>query len=294
MSRERSGSLVAALAIGVLAVSFAAICFRKAAPTHPLTMSGIRLLIAAVLLSPFILRGRRAGRLEGSVLQGALLAGLFYALHFGAWVWSLTLTSVAASVTLVTATPILLAGVALVTGRDRPGRRVWIAIGLALVGLGVVGRSDMGLSHDALVGDALALLGAAAMAGYLLLARRFEDLDVPAYMGVACGVGAAVLLSLGFVLGVDLMPASRAAFGWILLSALLPQLVGHQLLTWALRRATPAVVGMATVGEPVVSTALGVWMLGEWVDLGTAIGCGVTLCAVLIAVSGRRDDPAQS
>jgi drug/metabolite transporter (DMT)-like permease len=51
---------------------------------------------------------------------------------------------------------------------------------------------------------------------------------------------------------------------------------------------------MATVGEPVVSTALGVWMLGEWVDLGTAIGCGVTLCAVLIAVSGRRDDPAQS
>ncbi len=277
-----------ALAVGVLAVSFAAICFRKAAPTHPLTMAGVRLAIASLLLLPFVVRGRRAGRLSGPVLRSALLAGLFYALHFGAWVWSLTLTTVAASVTLVTATPLLLGVAALLTGRDRPDRRLWIAMGLALVGLLVVGRNDLAVSTQALVGDGLALIGAAAMAGYLLVARRLEDFDVPAYMGVACTVGAVVLLSLGGALGVDLLPASPAAWGWIALSALLPQLVGHQLLTWALRRATPAVVGMATVGEPVVSTALGVLMLGELVDGGTALGCGITLSAVLIAVVGRQ------
>ncbi len=286
MPRERPGSPIVALAVGVLAVSFAAICFRKAAPTHPLTMSGVRLAIAAVVLAPFVVRGRRAGRLEGPVLRSALVAGIFYAVHFGAWVWSLTLTTVAASVTLVTATPLLLGVAAVVTGRDRPSRRVWGAMALALVGLLIVGRNDLAVSPGALVGDALALLGAAAMAGYLLLARRFEELDVPAYMGVACAVGAAVLLATGAVVGVDLVPASRAAMGWIVLSAALPQLVGHQLLTWALRKATPALVGMATVGEPVVSTALGVVMLGEMVDAGTAIGCGVTLTAVLVAVVG--------
>jgi drug/metabolite transporter (DMT)-like permease len=290
VSRDRPRPPVLALVVGVLAVSFAAICFKKAAPTHPLTMSGIRLALAAVLLSPLVVRGRRAGRLSGPVLRGAVLAGLFYALHFGAWVTSLTLTSVAASVTLVTATPILLGVVGWITGRDRPDRRLWGAIGLALIGLIVVGRSDFALSGDALLGDALALVGAAGMAGCLLVARRFDELDVPAYMGVACAVGAVVLLSLGALLGVDLAPASRAALGWIVLSALLPQLVGHQLLTWALRRAAPTVVGLATVGEPVVATALGVFMLGEMVDTGTAVGCSITLAGVLLAVMGRNGD----
>ena len=284
MRKPRSGSLALALAVGVVAVSFAAICFRKAAPTHPLAMSGIRLALAALLLSPFLLRARWAGRMPGSLFRAALGAGGFYAVHFGAWVWSLTLTSVAASVTLVTATPILVGVAALVTGRDRPTRRVWVAIGLAVVGLVVVGGNDLAVSSEALLGDGLALLGAAAMAGYLLLARRLGEVDVPAFMCVACAVASGLLLGLGAVLDVDLMPASRSAFLWILLAALLPQLVGHQLLTWALRKASPTIVGMATVGEPVVSTVLGFLMLGEVVDTGTALGCGITLAAVLLAL----------
>ena len=279
-----------ALFVAVAAISFAAILFRKAEPTHPLVSAGIRLAVASVLLSPFVVRAVRGGRLPRRVVKGALLAGLFYGVHFGAWVWSLALTTVAASVTVVTATPLLLAAAAVVTGRDRPSGRLWMALALAAVGVSIIGGTDLGSSTEALVGDGLALLGCAGMAGYLLVGRRLgKDLDVLAFAGIATGVAAVALLSISAALGIDLRPASGEALVYLVLAALLPQLVGHNLLTWSLRHTTPTVVGMSTVGEPVGSTLLGLLLLGEVPSAMVAAGCGVTLVAVILALSARRD-----
>ena len=122
-----------ALVAAVVAISFAAIFLKLAEPTHALTRSGLRLLMAAALLLPAVARGWRRRRLQ-PVLGWAVVAGLLYAVHFSAWIWSLDLTSVAASVTLVTATPLLLAVVGVVTGRDRPEGRLWVALALGAAG----------------------------------------------------------------------------------------------------------------------------------------------------------------
>lgn len=273
-----------ALVIAVVAISFAAIFFRKADPTHPLVAAGVRLLVAAAVLAPFVARAARAGRLPGSVMRSALLAGLAYALHFGTWVTSLTMTSVAASVTLVTATPLMLAVVAIATGRDRPERRHWIAIGLALGGLALIGGADLANS-EALLGDGLALLGAVAMAGYMLLVRRHgQSLDVWAFTGIATAVGGVALLGTATAIGVPIAFAGVSPFVYVLLAALIPQLVGHSLLTWALRHTRPTVVGIATVGEPVGSTLLGWLWLGETAGWATLAGCTITVGAVAMAV----------
>ena len=81
------------------------------------------------------------------------MAGLFYGLHFGSWVWSLTLLG-------------------LLTGRDRPSARLAASLAVAVVGVTLIGWADLSASGDALLGDALALLGAVAMAGYLLVGHR--------------------------------------------------------------------------------------------------------------------------
>ena len=277
--------VVVALTVGVTALSFAAPFFRRASPTHPLAASAIRLAVAAVLLAPFVVRAAQRGRLSRRVLVHAILAGLAYAVHFGAWVTSLGLTTVAASVTIVTATPLLLGVVALLTGRDRPDRRHWLAIGLALAGLSIIGGHDGAFGSAALLGDGLAGLGAAAMACYLLVGRRLGDtMDVWAYSGIATAVGSAALFGFGALRGVPLGPASNEALLYLVLAALVPQLVGHGLLTWSLRHARPTVVGIATVGEPVGATFLTWAWLGERVPAVVAVGCATVLVAVIAAV----------
>ncbi len=281
-----------ALAVAIVAISFAAPSFRKAAPTPPLVAAGLRLAMAAVILAPLLVRARARGTLTQPLLRGAAVAGAFYGLHFGAWVWSLTLTSVAASVTLVTATPLLLALLAWITGRDRPDRRLTAALALAAVGVALIGGADLEASPSALAGDALALLGSAAMGGYLLVGRRLGPMDVGAFQAIACAVGAILLLGVSAALGLPLRAASPAAWGWLALATAVPQLVGHTLLTWSLRHTTPTVVAMATVAEPVGATALAWLWLGDAVAPLTAVGCGLTLTAVLLALRRRQSPPS--
>ena len=284
--KPSSSALVApGLVLGVISLSFAAIFFRKAAPTHPIIMAGVRLLIASLLLAPFTLNAWRKGKLPGPVWKSAIVAGLLYGLHFGSWVTSLTMTSVAASVTLVTTNPIFLGIFAFFTGRDKPGPRLWLSIGVAFAGLLIIGGSDLSASLDTLMGDALALLGALAMSLYLLTGRRLgHQMDVMAYAGIATAVGGIMLIGAALVWGIPLEIASAESFMYIVLAALIPQMIGHNLLTWALRHTTPTAVSMTIVGEPVGATILGWLWLGEAVALWVGVGCAITLCAVLFAI----------
>lgn len=245
-------------------------------------MAAIRLLLSAALLSPFVFRAFRRG--EGWILRPACLAGLFYALHFGLWVWSLGLTTIAASVTLVTATPLLLAVWAAVTGIDRPGRQLWLALALAGVGVAIIGGLDFGHSADALVGDAMALGGAAAMAGYMLVVRPLGAVDVLAFTGIATCVGGLILVTVGLAAGIAPIPDSSEALMFLALAALIPQIIGHSSLTYALRHASPTTVGIATLGEPVGATLLGWLILSEIPPGATLLGCTVTIVAVGIAI----------
>ena len=247
-------------------------------------MAAIRLAIASALLSPAVFRAARADELPRQVLRAAVFGGAFYAAHFGCWVWSLELTTVAASVTLVTATPLLLAVWAVLTGVDRPHRTLWLALGLATVGIAVIGGGDLGTSTDALVGDALALAGAAAMAGYMLVVRPLGPINVFAFTGIATAVGAAILSLTAVISGVSLAPHSAAAWGFLLLCALIPQLIGHSALTYSLRTLPPTTVGIATLGEPVGAAVLAAMFLSEVPSTPTVVGCAVTISAVGLAL----------
>ena len=283
-----------ALMTAVVAISFAAIFFRQTQPTHPLVAAGLRLAIAACLLSPWIVRSYRRGTLDRRTFRLGVVAGVFYGLHFGSWVSSLTMTSVVSSVTLVTATPLFLGIIALISGRDTPQKRHWLSLIGAFLGLSIISHHDLGLGEDALLGDALALLGAAAMAGYLLVSRRLgERLDPLVFTGIAAAVGAGLLLTSAWVLDVPIAAASNKALMYIVLAALVPQLIGHTLLTWSVRHLRPTLVGMATVGEPVGAAFLAALWPGieESVSPLIALGCAVTLASVLIALWQPRSAP---
>lgn len=282
--------LVPGLALAVIAISFAAILFRAAPEMHPLSASGWRLVIAGLVLAPFM------RHLPRGAVGPALLAGLAYAVHFGSWVASLGLVSVLVSVTIVTTTPLVLALLGLVTGRDRPDACTLGGLALGAVGVVLLSLSGTDTHAGASVdGVLLALLGALAMAAYLLVARRVtraasEGAVHPvrsslALSGVAALVGGATLLVTAAAAGAPVLPAS-AHEAWIVIgAAALPQLVGHTLLTWALTRTTPTVVALTTLGEPVGAALLAALLLDEPLTTIGVLACALTLAGVAAALS---------
>ncbi|MBN8616359.1 MAG: DMT family transporter, partial [Deltaproteobacteria bacterium] len=273
--------------------------FRRAEPIDPLLASAVRLALAALLMSPALPRARREGKLSPPTMRWAAVAGLFYAVHFGTWVASLRMTSVTASVTLVTATPLLLAVIGWLAGRDAPHARLWLGLALAAAGTLVIGLADASASTSALGGDVLALIGAVAMALILLVIRRQQaELEAVSFSSIAALTGAAVLALVlvlrGLAMGVWPDVPSLESLAWVGATAVVSQLIGHTALTWATQRTTPTIVGLATTAEPVIAAVVTFLWLAETPSTLVIVGSAITLLGVIVGMTGRaRAHPAE-
>ena len=102
------------LLISIIAVSFASI-FILSCQAPPLSIAFYRLFFTTLLLVPLILIRKKTRdelrTLPRTSLLFMILIGLILAAHFALWISSLKMTSVASSVILVTAHPILVAPV---------------------------------------------------------------------------------------------------------------------------------------------------------------------------------------
>jgi drug/metabolite transporter (DMT)-like permease len=169
--------------MAVLAISCAA-TWIKLAEAPALTIAANRMLVAvALLLLPTLVYARRElSRLGRRELGLTSLAGLGLAGHFGLWTVSLDYTSVASSVVFVSTHPIFVALAEWAWLGQRPSRLAWTGICLALAGSLLIGWSDLQLGDQALYGDILAIGGALALVGYLIIGRRLRrDLSFLSY-----------------------------------------------------------------------------------------------------------------
>jgi len=142
----------------------------------------------------------------------------------------------------------------------------------------------------ALLGDALAFAGSAAMAGYLLLGRvARRRLPVSTYAASVYGVAAAVLLPACLLTGAAL--GGYRAGSWLALAAVVagPQLLGHTVFNGLLARVSATVVAVAILAEPVGATALAWLLLEELPAAAFWLGAPLVLAGVWLAVTGERD-----
>jgi drug/metabolite transporter (DMT)-like permease len=294
------------LGFGILAVSAASIMIRFAQREAPsLVVAAWRLLLAAVVLAPFAAtqRRRELSSLTGRERFLALASGVFLALHFATWISSLAYTSVASSVVLVATAPLWVAVLSPITLKERLSQRMLAGLLMALAGSFVVGLSDsctwsaaqltcppLGefVRGRAFWGDLLALAGALFAAGYLIIGRSLRRrISLLGYIFVVYSAAALVLVLLAVSAGQSLFGYSPATYLWLLGLALVPQLMGHTSYNWALAYLSAAYVSIAVLGEPVGSTILAYFVLGEQVTTLKVFGALLILTGIYISASSE-------
>jgi len=274
-----------ALLAGVIAISSASILIRwSAAP--PLAVVAHRLVYASAVMAAASAGGLRS--LSSLTRRGRVLllaSGLVLALHFGSWVYSLYLTSVAASTVIVTSSSIFSAVLSWVLLGEPPSLREVAGILTAMAGVVLIAWGHSG--GDGLLGDLLALVGAVAMALHMILGRRLRRvLPVGPYMAAVSGVAGLSLLAVSLSLGDPLLYPAREHLIFLAL-ALGPSCLGHTAYNYALKRLRAYAVGAATMGEPLGASILAALLLGEVPSLQTAVG-GIIIALGVYAVLGAR------
>jgi drug/metabolite transporter (DMT)-like permease len=267
-----SGPLTALVVAPVLAIAF----WRNAAG-------------AAVLLPVLFTRERSTlTGLRARDLRSSVVAGLFLAAHFAAWLPSLSMTTVAASTALVTTTPIWTALAARLTGVRLPPA-VWWGLVLAVVGAGLIAGVDITVSTEALAGDGLALLGAICAGGYVLAgARARERLSTSAYAVVAYSVCAAVV-AVGAVVA-DVPLTGFSVRDWLLIGGITvcAQLLGHTLLNLVLSTVGPTMVSLVILLEVPGATLVALVLLEQAPPLLALPGMVAVVIGVALVVRASR------
>jgi drug/metabolite transporter (DMT)-like permease len=287
---SRPWSARAALFVGIMAVSSGSIFVRFAQADAPsMTIAAYRLFLAAMFLLPVAwLRHRKDLRgLKGRDWFCLVGSGILLALHFATWITSLEYTSVASSVVLVSTSPLWVVLIAWIAWREPVTPSVAFGLTLALGGSMLISFAEArnAISTRPLLGNVLAAAGALAVAGYWLIGRFMRRrLPLIPYITLVYGSAALVLLAIAMLAGRPLSGFKAATYGWFLLLALLPQLLGHSSFNWALGQLPASYIAIATLGEPLGAAFLAMFLLGEIPSLLKVFAAALILSGILMAL----------
>ncbi len=257
----------------------------------PMALSASRFLLACLLfwVAVRILEGPvRVPRRTLYALAGlGVIGNTAYQLAF---MVGLDRTTATNSSLILGAMPVMVAGLATATGVERPGRRLWVGMGLALTGVAlVIAARGVTMTRASLDGDLLVLLACGCWAVFTVGLRRVgvgvSPLRVAAITTYA---GTPGLVLVGWPELRTVSWGSLAAPAWfgLLYSGIMAIGVAYLLWTYAVRHIGGSRTAVYNCVVPVVAGAVAWAVLGERPGPGQLAGAGLVVAGVLVSQSG--------
>jgi drug/metabolite transporter (DMT)-like permease len=294
----------AVLALSLLGISLAGPLVRLST-ADPVVIAIWRLGFSLVIVAACLLvtrEWRDWGKMSWPDAALGVVGGISLALHFWAWNASIHLTTIAASVTLVSLQPAVVAAISAVALREVPSRRQLLGIAIAITGALIIAapdlRSDLGLvGNRPLLGNLLAISAAFTAAIYYTIGRRLRaSLGIWAYVAIVYSAAFATLVVISVPRGIPLGPQPPREIAIFMALAIGPMLVGHTGMNWALKFLPAYVVNLTVLGEPVGATLLGAFIpaIRQIPTVATLVGGAVVLAGVVIAADTRGRSSANA
>jgi drug/metabolite transporter (DMT)-like permease len=288
LERSQAGLALLALFGGALGIAFAPI-FVRLSPVGPSATAFWRLTLALPALWLWVLLEKQQQGVQWRFPNRAAvirlgLAGLFFSGDLAVWHWSIRLTSVANATLLANFAPIFVAFGGWLLFGYRVGLTFLLGMGTALVGTTLMVGTSFSVSLQHLLGDALGLITAMFYAGYILTVKRLRDeLSTGTIMAWSGTIMSCVLFSIACLSGEQIMPLSRQGWQPLIGLALISQVAGQSLITYALAHLPAAFSSVGLLLQPVMATVFAWWILSEAVGFFQALGGGLVLIGIVIA-----------
>ena len=286
---------------GVFAGSTAVI-FLKLSQTDPVLLSAYRLLVAGIVILPwfFQARSRHPGAFQWKDMRRIFWPALFLGLHFISWMIGARLTLAANTSLIVMMVPIVMPFLMWFLLREMINRREIVGTLLSLCGVIFLGASDFRFNPEFALGDALSFGSMTLLAVYMALGRvnrNFASLYlylVPVFLvgGLIC----LILGVIGIIMGlVEPYPAGAdpwVEFVYILCLGLIPTVLGHGIINYALRFLRGQVVAIFNLGQFIFAGILGAFILGEIPTPEFYVASVLTVAGAIIVIRATPPRPA--
>ncbi|MFN5598663.1 MAG: DMT family transporter [Gemmatimonas sp.] len=259
----------------------------------PLSFTGVRMLLAAVVLFVIALLLREArwpNRHDvGRLLALGLLGNGFYQLLF---ISGRARTRAGVAALIVAAGPAWIAIVSRLLGRERVSRLGWAGIGLQLVGVLCVVGSTQGFDggDEGLLGAVLSASGSMAWAVYSVLLQPFTQRATALHLSAITLLSGALmmgLVGLPDMLRLDWGAVSLTGWGAVLYSALGAMVLGYMLFYRGVRVLGPTKTAMYGNLQPIIAIVVAWIMLHEQPTGWQLLGAGFIMAGLLVSRTAK-------
>jgi len=279
---------VLVLVFGVFACSTAVIMIKaRPATLDPVLLAALRLFVAAIALTPLMLRDLRRfpGRLGRRQLAATLLPGLLLGAHFVSWIIGVGYTKAVNASLIVNMVPIVMPLLMFALVRERVTAGELLATAIVIGGVALLGWTDFDASPQYLLGDAICFGSMLLMAVYLALGRRNREFAslwlyiVPLYWtaGVFC-FAASLFFANPF------RAYSPREIGLILGLGLVPTVMGHSILNYSMKHLRGQVVSILNLGQFVLAGVMAYFIYAESPSWSLYVAAGVLVAAAIVVL----------
>lgn len=260
----------------------------------PFTFNGLRMLMGAAVLLPFLLKRRTGAHTNASerkmLLRGGILCGV--ALFVGSTLQQIGIVdTTAGKAGFITAMYVVLVPVmGVFVGHKQPWL-VWLGVALSAVGMYFL------CVHESLSlnrGDLMVLAGAVGFSFHILLIDRYsahvDGVKLSCLQFFVAGV-----LGLVFMFLFETPQISQIFAAWLplLYAGVFSCGVAYTLQILGQRDTDPTIASMILCLEAVFSVVFSWFLLGERLSAREIFGCVLIFAAILLAqLKGKAGDPA--
>jgi drug/metabolite transporter (DMT)-like permease len=280
--------------LGVLSISFSAILVRLAA-VSPVTATFFRAAYAVPVLAAIWALGRRRDHRRRRERGLAFVSGLILAADLTLWHESIALVGAGLGTVIANVQVVFVAAAAWVLYGDRPSRRTVAVIALVLAGVALTSgfaRADA-YGADPVTGALIGVVAGVAYAAFLLVFRAANESLAPTagpLLESTIGAVAGALVCALFDPRFTLVPAWPAHL-WLVLLALVSQVLGWLLIATALPRLPTVETSIMLLGQPIFAVLWGVLIFRERLSPVQWIGSALVLAGVAsisVSAGGQR------
>jgi len=286
------------VAVSAFAWSFGPICVRFAFQydMRPALVSFGRMITGVVMFAPYIwYRGaREIAAMPARSRWLALAAGAMSGINIVLMVASLEHISVLINQAFIATISIWVAFFEVTLLKQKLGAAVWVGLLAALAGgltiaLSTAEGPAILPGGNPGLGIMMAVISACSASFYIIIGRKVRgEVSFVPYIWLVYAAGALVTLAIIAANGISLIGYELRGYFWVLLLAILAQILGHGALNFVLRFMSPTTLTMTVQSVPILSAIWAYLIFSEIPTIPQAIGSVILVIGVTIVLRGQQ------
>ncbi len=286
------------VALSAIAWSFGPICVRYAFQYDipPALVSFGRMITGVLMFAPYIwYKGQREiVAMPRRTLWLAIGAGVLSGTNILLMIASLEHISVMVNQAFIATIPIWVAFLEVTLLKQKLGQAVWVGILAAFVGGFMIAFATSGEpaitdGGNPTFGVLLAVTSACSASLYIIVGRRLRgSVSFVPYIWLVYFGGGLVTLFIIAISGVSFIGYDPRGYLWVLLLAILAQIMGHGALNYVVKFMSPTTLTMSVQTVPVLSATWAYFIFNEIPTGWQAAGAVILLLGVMIVLRGQH------